>query len=197
MSYKNFTLRKIKDAFGLDEKTQRIFAEIIPITASDILKGSIKRGLKIPMESEKVRGEVLIMPILLEIREINKDSFAIHSGENLDIDSAQGLNGECDFILNKANTLEIEAPIFTIVEAKQQITRKHIGQCVAQMIGAERFNEGRGKKTAAIFGSVSNGEEWLFLKLEKNTIYIHNEKFYIRYLEEILGVLQQIIDFYK
>ncbi len=48
----------------------------------------------------------------------------------------KGLNGECDFMINKAlKTYTIQAPI-SCPEAKQNIIENNMGQCVAQMVGA-------------------------------------------------------------
>ncbi|OUL34638.1 hypothetical protein BV372_13475 [Nostoc sp. T09] len=55
--------------------------------------------------SEKARSEFIVVPILLVCRDLSEDRLAIFSGQRLDIDSAQGLIGKCDFILALAPPL--------------------------------------------------------------------------------------------
>jgi hypothetical protein len=141
---------------------------------------------------------MIIAPILLEMMEKNHRAFTIFSGETLDVDADKGLNGECDFIISRAiKAYTIQAPIFALVEAKQNIVENHIGQCVAQMMGVMIFNQSENQPIETIFGCVTNGEVWQFLKLENQTILIDARKYFLDNLEQILGVLQAIIDFYS
>jgi hypothetical protein len=45
-----------------------------------------------------------------------------------------------------ASTIQIEitAPVLTLVEAKNADTKLGLGQCAAQMVAAQRFNQERG-----------------------------------------------------
>ena len=130
--------------------------------------------------------------------EKNQRAFTIFSGETLDVDADKGLNGECDFIISKAmKTYTIQAPIFALVEAKQNIVENNMGQCAAQMVGARIFNQSENQPIETIFGCVTNGEVWQFLKLENETILIDAKKYFLDNLERILGILQAIIDFYS
>lgn len=52
---------------------------------------------KLPINSEKAKSEFIIAPILTDIWEQSGEKFSIHSGINLEAESEQGLNGECDF----------------------------------------------------------------------------------------------------
>jgi hypothetical protein len=140
---------------------------------------------------------MIIAPILLEMMEKNQRTFTIFSGETLDVDADKGLNGECDFIISRAvKTYTIQAPIFALVEAKQNIVENNMGQCAAQMMGARIFNQSENQPIETIFGCVTNGEVWQFLKLENQTILIDAKKYFLDNIPQILGVLQAIIDFY-
>ena len=119
-----------------------------------------------------------------------------------DVDKKQGLNGEVDFILGySTQNYEVEAPIFCMVgrhpvEAKDNDIEMGLGQCVAQMIAARMarmLNEKEGYPNDKIYGCVTTGEDWQFLKLEGNTILFDQNRYYLRNLDEILGVFQQIV----
>ncbi len=71
MVYSNFTLSKVKADFGIvTDETQDIFAETAPIHASDLLSLILKDQLPLAgaINAEKARSELVIMPILMEVR---------------------------------------------------------------------------------------------------------------------------------
>lgn len=150
-----------------------------------------------PVKSEKAKSETIVFPILVELRNPNNKFFTIHSGDTLNADENQGLEGECDFILAKdSGTFNINLPIFQLLEAKKNDTEIGVPQCAAQMIGVKVFNQNKGIKLDKIYGCVTTGKEWLFMRLE-DKIYIDKKTYYLDNIEELLGVFQQIIDYYK
>jgi len=144
-------------------------------------------------ESEKARSEFIIAPILFEWQEHNQN-FTLYSGRNFDVDAKRGLTGECDFIITLTPPMQtIHAPVITMLEAKKQNIEQHLGQCAAQMIGAKQFNEQKDKQEIdMIFGCVTTGEAWQFLKLRQNTLTIDSNRYYLNDVAVILGVLQII-----
>ena len=194
MAYSNFKLKEIERIAHLKEVVTNLFSTVTPLNPSDWLKETLSKSSHLVPKSEKSRSELLIMPLLLEILDYNNYSFTIFSGESLDADVARGLNGECDFILSKGEkSYTIQSPIFALVEAKQNIIENSLGQCVAQMVGAKIFNETDGNKVDVIYGCVSNGTEWQFLKLENDTIYIDDKLYFFNELSIILGILNTIV----
>ena len=66
------------------------------------------------------------------------------------------------------------------------------------MVGASLFNQRKGQSIPAIFGCVTTGEIWQFLKLENQTVVIDSRSYLLfDALEKILGILQTILDFYR
>jgi hypothetical protein len=43
---------------------------------------------------------------------------------------------------------------------------------------------------------VTTGEDWQFLKLEVNIIYIDTQRYYLNNIPKILGILQAILENY-
>jgi len=166
---------------------------------SDWLKETLDTGLYLALasSSEKARSEFIVVPILFEIHKKNDRKFAIYSGETFDVDKEKGLSGECDFILSKGELCHtVQAPVLALVEAKKKDMGKGIGQCAAQMVGAQIFNTREENKTDSVFGCVTTGEDWQFLKLSGDTLFIDSIRYYIDNVEKILGVLQAVIGFY-
>jgi hypothetical protein len=193
MAYSNFKLKEIERLATLKEELKPLFPTIQPIQPSAWLKETLSKASHLVPKTEKARSELIIMPILLELLDINQYTFTIFSGESLDVDSSLGLNGECDFILSKGESYSIQTPIFALVEAKQNIIENSLGQCVAQMVGSEIYNQAEGHTIPFIYGCVTNGSEWQFLKLENKVLSIDNTIYYFNQIETILGILQEII----
>jgi hypothetical protein len=197
MAYGDFTLKTIQEKFGVKNRIERLFDKFEPLEPSSWLKKSLEMASKMPIRTEKAKSEAIVMPILLELRERNNDYFTVYSGENLNADSANGLNGECDFILTKdTRSFDINIPIIQVVEAKKNDVEFGVPQCAAQMIGARVFNERYNTPLEYIYGCVTTGNDWLFLKLNKD-LTIDSRMYNINELGEILAVFQTIIDYYK
>jgi hypothetical protein len=198
MAYSKFTLPEIIEKFDLKIKRETIFDKVQPIKISDFLKESLFRGyaIALPNGSEKARSELLVSPFLVELKQINHHRISVFSGEFLDVDKKRGLNGECDFILSSNdNQLFIDAPIFTIVEAKKNDIGESFGQCVAQMMGAKLFNETHKKEIRTIFGCVTTGDRWHFLRLKDSLVSITPKDVMLEGNEDlILGTLQKIVE---
>jgi hypothetical protein len=195
MSYSKFTLVSVKHQFGLVDKHISLFENLELIEPSSWLNETLENTIGLAYFSEKSRSESIVFPILVEVRKRNNQSFAIYSGALLDVDKKQGLNGEVDFILGfSTQNYEVEAPVFCMVEAKDNDIEMGLGQCVAQMIATKIFNEKWNYSAKNIYGCVTTGEDWQFLQLDGNTILIDKRRYYLRNLSEILGVFQKIVE---
>lgn len=198
MPYSDFTLEKIQERFGIDNRLQTLFADVTPVAASERLLADLEETHEILLRSEKAKSEWIVVPVLKEIKRRNKSFLTIHSGENLEADVSVGLNGECDFILAKdTHSYSISFPVVQVVEAKKQDFDLGIPQCAAQLIGADLFNKKRNVVLDKIYGCVTTGINWQFLVYEANTIYIDPKLYALTDVDQILGVFQTIIDYYK
>ena len=92
--------------------------------------------------TEKALSEFIVAPVLSEILNISKGKISLFSGIDFTIDVKQGLSGRCDFIISlNNNQYFLTAPIVTIIEAKKSDISLGLGQCVAEMVAAQIFNE--------------------------------------------------------
>ena len=199
MAYSDFSLSQVKKAFDLTEKSVRLFPDMNKIAPSPWLQETLRYSLRLALSSssEKARSEFIIAPILIELERRNPNELSIYSGENLDIDPAHGLKGECDFMLSKGTvSLTIQTLIISLVEAKKSDIKKGLGQCVAQMVGAQRFNHAEDNEIPVIYGCVTTGEDWQFLTLESDRIGIDSQRYYINELDKVLGIFQAMVDSY-
>lgn len=200
MEYKKFTLLDLRNQFKIENKIVDLFNEetIQPIPPSDFLLQQLREAQEIPVKSEKARSELIITPILMELRRNNRKFFTIYSGDHLVADKEKGLTGECDFIIaQETGSFSINVPLLAIVEAKRQNIELGINQCAAQLYGAHIFNQKSGKELPKIYGCVTTADNWQFLLLENNVVKIDNQIYYKSELSKILGIFQEVIDYYR
>jgi hypothetical protein len=192
MGYSDFTLDMVRHRFGVTVRDQLSFEEIGDLAPSPWLRESLENGIQLSRVSDKARGEFIVAPILIECRERMQRRISVFSGVALNVDAEQGLNGECDFILARTpSTAALQAPLMVIVEAKKQDIDEGIGQCAAQVLGACRYNEREGILAPYLYGCVTNGEMWQFLKLQGIDLQLHPTRFAINEVSKILWFLVQ------
>jgi hypothetical protein len=197
MAYSNFTLRKVKQEFGLTIEEQGSFLpEITPIEPSAYLTETLRRNLAlaIAVGTEKARSELLISPVLVEVREILDRQISVFSGTDFTVDESLGLNGICDFLISRSTEqLMIESPVLAIVEAKKEDLNAGMGQCIAEMIAAQKFNEINDTPRRTMYGIVTTGNVWRFLKLDDRTASIDLTDYALPPVDRILGILAYLV----
>lgn len=197
MSYSQFSLSKVKQDFSLTTiEGVRFFPDIPPLEPSHLLTEILTENLPLAaVGSEKARSELLISPVLVEVRRLLNRQVSLFSGEDFTVDESLGLNGVCDFLLSQSpELLAIEAPVLVIVEAKKADLTIGLGQCIAEMIAAQKFNQEQGKPRSPIFGSVSNGTAWRFLQLEGTTVTIDLMDYPLLPVGQILAFLKWMLE---
>lgn len=139
MAYSNFSLSKVKADFDLTvNETTDLFAQVPPI-ASDYLTMTLREHLPLvnAINTEKARSELVIMPVLIEVRRHLNYQVSVFSGSEFNVDAAKGLEGRCDFILTLSpEQYYISRPVITIVEAKNENIKAGLGQCIVTLLAA-------------------------------------------------------------
>jgi hypothetical protein len=195
MAYSDFTLTKVKQQFGLTvNESLDLFTEVKPVAPSEFLSLTLKEYLPLAtaINTEKARSELLIAPVLTEIRRQLKNHVSFFSGTEFNVDAARGLQGFCDYILSRSTEqFDITAPVVTIVEAKNESIKSGLGQCIASMFAAQVFNQNAGSDPEVIYGAVTSGTNWRFLTLQDQIVYIDSAEYFINQVDQILGILLQ------
>ena len=199
MPYKSFTFQQLKERFGLEPSLSPILsAKVMPLEPSEWLWRTLEISSNTAVTTAKERSERIISPILLESRERNNRQFSIFSGWSFDVDVERGLNGECDFLLSSVPLdFEIKVPVFALRETKGGEIESCLPQCAAQMVAAQLFNEREHNSIPAVYGCVTTGVVWRFLKLEGNNLIIEPDVYCLDNVPMILGVLQTIVNLYQ
>ena len=196
-SYSDFNLEKLRAICGIDNTKRSLGLAKQKIAPSNLLVQILERNEVLPINSEKARSELLITPVLIEWLSQNPQILQYFSGNTFDVDAEKALKGRCDFLFTKHFSVDIVAPVVAMFEAKDDNVDNWYGQCGAEMFAARLFNDRKNEPYRIIYGAVTDGYEWVFLKLEDEMLYIDKDRYYLRNLPELLGALQTIIDFYK
>jgi hypothetical protein len=193
MAYSDFTLRKVKQAFGLATvEGGRFLPPTQPIAPSIYLQEALSEGLSLAIAtgSEKARSELIISPVLVEVRKILDHKVSLFSGEDFTVDPELGLSGVCDFLLSRSpEQVLIEAPAVIVIEAKKGDLKLGLGQCAAEMVAAQKFNAANEISLPTIYGSVSSGTAWRLMKLTGQTLTIDLTDYPIPTVDPLLGML--------
>lgn len=196
MSYSQFTLSSVKRDFKLQTRESRdIFADIPSAGISDWLKQTYDYGLDVALasDSEKARSEMIIAPMLLELKKQASD-INLFSGVDFNVDESLGLNGVCDFLITASReTLAVESPVLVVVEAKKENITGGLGRCIASMYASQLFNERDEFSLSAIYGVVTTGSVWKFLKLANLEVMIDTAEYFINDPGKILGILFRFV----
>ena len=199
MAYSDFTsISQLEDQFGITQNRTRLFEGVAPVSASDILRNELYESASLPLLTEKAKSEFLIAPIFKEVRRHNHYAISFFSGYNFDVHAEKGLTGFCDYLFTtETHSIDIKAPVFCIVEAKNRTVEEGLAQAGASMLAAALFNERKGTAEPAIYGCVTTAYEWVFLRLHDTILDIDITQRYS--LEEhslpyLLGVMQHIVN---
>ena len=196
MSFQQFTFPQVRHDLGLTLHDADLFADTPPAAVREEFAAFLRddAALAVAISTEKAKSEFIIAPILLELRRTSRNQFFLFSGVEWDADASRGLNGYCDFILTRGETQHVlSAPFVAIVEAKNELFRTGFGQCIAAMVGAQVCNQQAGLTVPRIYGVVTFGTAWKFLRLDGTTLTIDVPDYYIDNLPKIMGILKQIV----
>ena len=148
MEYSNFRLETVRAEFQLEEvDTAGLFADSEPVAPSTHLTTALTRNVPLAtaIGTEKAKSEMIVADVLIELREHFEHRISLFSGVDFNVDAEADLTGVCDFIVSLSPIqFGLEAPIIILVEAKNDNLEIGLGQCVAEMIAAQRFNAQKG-----------------------------------------------------
>jgi len=198
MAYSDFELADLVAKLGVSVTDHPdLFPTVLGVPLSAPVQGLLRLyfPLAIANGTEKARSELLIAPVLADTREQLERRVSLFSGWDFVVDRSKGLNGVCDYLLCRSPQQEfITAPVAVIVEAKNENIKSGLGQCGAAMVAARLFNERGSAATEPVFGCVTSGNVWRFLRLVGSDLLIDQKEYYLTTQpEQIVGILLHIL----
>ena len=144
--------------------------------------------------TEKAKSELIVSAVLVELWEHFDRNISFFSGIDFNVDAENGLTGVCDFLVSLSPAqFHLEAPAIILVEAKRDNLTIGLGQCVAEMIAAQCFNAERGNDISCVYGALTSGIDWVFLKLEGKKLQLDMAAYTIERCDKILGILANMV----
>lgn len=197
MAYNKFTMNRLRQEHQLTITDQPdLFSAVPLVPVSDLLRQILARNRETALRSgsEKARSESFIAPILTEVYEQAQDRATLFSGVEFNVDKKRGLSGFCDYMFTLSpNTPDILAPIVSIVEAKKEDINAGLPQCLAELVAAQIFNATYGTPAKTLFGIVTSGTEWKFLRLEGTDATIDSDIYFLADVEKIVGIVLSML----
>lgn len=146
--------------------------------------------MALAINTEKSRSEYIIAPILAEVRQQLLPNASLFSGILFSVDTSLGLDGFCDYILSRSpEQYYLTTPVVTIVEAKKENLVEGLGQCIATVYAAWRFNEREGTPPRQVYSAVTTGSAWEFIRLQGNAAWIDRDEYYLQDPERLVSLL--------
>lgn len=213
MSYSSFTVKQVEKQFNLQIITESFLPVVSPLAPNPYLAELLQRTASFAaiLGTEKARSEFIIAPLLFELRELLDRQVGLFTGADFTIDASSGLNGVCDFLLTRSSSeVSIKAPVVVLIEAKkgelnggwgqsatqgsEEASEQSVAACIAEMVAAQRFNQADGQDIPCIYGSVTTGTQWQFLRLTGQQIWIDVNEYALMPLDRILGILKWMLE---
>jgi hypothetical protein len=142
--------------------------------------------------SEASRCESIIYPILREACKGFIREYSLWSHKSIAVDDI--LTGTPDYIVAKRSELGknvLDFPLVLVAEAKQNDFARGWGQCLAEMVAAQRLN---GNAELAVYGIVTDGEIWQFGRLVGSLFTKNSSRVTIDRVEEVYGAVFGLIE---
>lgn len=197
MAFGDFKYPDVVSHFGLTQTTADLFGAAPPVAPSAAYQAIAPRYAKMAVGNagEKAKSELLIAPILSDIWARYEDRINMYSGNEFVADEAAKLTGYCDFLFGLGPQLPLPtAPLVVVIEAKKDDLMNGYGQCIAGMVGLQRFNRNAKLDRPFVYGGVTTGGAWRLMKLE-GTVLIHDKnEFFANPPDRLLGALVAMIE---
>ena len=140
--------------------------------------------------SEGARCEVVIFPILREIYKDYAENYGLWVKKSIAYDET--LNGTPDYLIATKSELGITVvgmPLIMMVEAKKNDFEQEWGQCLAELVAAQKIND---DTTFPVHGIVTDGILWQFGRLVGNVFTRNRSNFSLDNLPSLFGAVDSV-----
>ena len=198
MTFADFTDPEVFRQFGLTRvDSTNLFADVPSVPPTTTLQDtlSVNLGLGTGAHTEFSRAVWLVGPVLADFWRRYAGRITLIGGAEFDADPDAGLTGVVDFLVSLAphSTWVVGPVVLVIFEAKRDSIPDGLGQCVAGMVGADRFNRRAGTPRDAIYGCVTTGSRWKFLRLSGDVLTVDLTEYPLEEADRLLGILTHVV----
>lgn len=197
MAFSDFRYPAVLRELGLTLRPdENLFAGVPPRPAGPTVRHAIDTTapLAVTINTEKARSEWMVAPVLGEFWAGYHGQVGLYSGAEFPADPEAGLTGVVDFLITRAPQLpHIAAPVAVLFEAKRDNLNDGLGQCIAGMAGVQRFNHRHDTVIDPVYGGVTTGSLWRFLRLSGTVVSLDLREYALAEVDKLLGILAHIV----
>jgi hypothetical protein len=140
--------------------------------------------------SEASRCEAIIFPVLREAYKAYADTYALWIRQQIAYDAT--LNGTPDYLVATKSELGmtvVGTPLIMLVEAKKNDFEQGWGQCLAELVAAQKIND---DTSFPIHGIVTDGIMWQFGRLVGDTFTRNRTNFSLDNIPILFGAMDSV-----
>ena len=145
--------------------------------------------------SEAARCEAIIFPVLKESYKAYADQYALWIKQSIGYDDV--LNGTPDYFISTRSELGktvVGSPLILLVEAKKNDFEHGWGQCLAELVAAQKINAKNidGSADFPVYGIVTDGTLWQCGRLIDDTFTQNKTDFALANLPTLFGAVDSV-----
>ncbi len=197
MAFSDFKYPAVLADLGLTETSvSNLFGNVPPIPPSRRLAETLPINLPLASgaHTEFSRSVWLVGPVLSDVWGRYDGRICLIGEAEFTADAAAELTGFCDFLFGRyPQVSHVKAPAIVLFEAKRDSIPDGLGQCIAAMVGAQRFSRNDGHPVETVYGCVTTGINWKFLTLAGTTVTLDLTEYHIHEVDRLLGILVHMI----
>lgn len=140
--------------------------------------------------SESARCHALIYPVLWECYKAYAKDYALWIGKSITYDET--LTGTPDYFVSTRSEFGVPVvgtPLILLVEAKRNDFVLGWGQCLAELVAAQKIN---GDASEPVYGIVSDGEQWQFGRLVGDVFTRNRTRYTSDSLPRLFGAVEAV-----
>ena len=140
--------------------------------------------------SEGSRCEVVIFPLLREVYKDYAEHYGLWVKKSIIYDET--LSGTPDYLIATRSELGVTVvgtPLVILVEAKKNDFEQGWGQCLAELVAAQKIND---DSDFPVYGVVTDGKLWEFGQLIGDTFIQNRTSFTIDNLPILFGAMNSV-----
>ena len=140
--------------------------------------------------SEGSRCEIIIFPILREVYKDYAENYGLWVRKSIVYDET--LSGTPDYLVATRSELGmtvVGTPLVMLVEAKKNDFEQGWGQCLAELVAAQKIND---DPDFPVYGVVTDGKLWEFGQLVGDTFIQNRTNFTIDNLSILFGAMNSV-----
>ena len=142
--------------------------------------------------SDAARRKTITFPVLKESYKAYADQYALWIKQSIAYDDI--LNGTPDYFISTRSELGktvVGSPLILLVEAKKNDFEQGWGQCLAELVAAQKIND---DTAFPVYGIVTDGTLWQFGRLIGDTFTQNRADFALTNLPTLFGAVNSVFN---